>query len=234
MSDLFLFKNKTLLGIEATGKSISIGLYKKDTPMGEFFFNHRIQLSCILLQSIEDLLKKCDVSKHELDAVCVSLGPGSFTSLRISVATAQALSLGLKIPIFGTNSLQLIASSVPYYSHIVKVIQEAYKREFYVASYSTKYGTPKEITPIQLQTPSKFFDSLQKEELILGSGIKKLISLNLEPEKKEARVIFGQKNYPKSIPLLEYFIEKKSEKISTKPLIPIYIRASEAEINYPY
>src|SRR4051812_35881889 len=65
-----------------------------------------------LLQRLDDLLKEAAVSRADLTAVVVGTGPGSFTGLRIGLATAKTIAYSLRIPIVGVSSTQSLAAAV--------------------------------------------------------------------------------------------------------------------------
>ena len=61
---------------------------------------------------IDSLIKACQLTPHQLAAVAISSGPGSYTGLRIGVATAKGLCYGLNIPLISINTLELMAYHV--------------------------------------------------------------------------------------------------------------------------
>jgi tRNA threonylcarbamoyl adenosine modification protein YeaZ len=65
-----------------------------------------------LLQQLDDLLAEAKVSRHELTAVVVGTGPGSFTGLRIGLATAKTIAYSLDLPIVGVSSTEALAAAV--------------------------------------------------------------------------------------------------------------------------
>lgn len=75
-------------------------------------------------------------SKHDVEKIAVGVGPGSFTGVRIGIALAQGLMLGLKIPGVGVGSLAALAAAVPSSDPRVRlVVRDARRDEFFVAAY---------------------------------------------------------------------------------------------------
>ncbi|MBT3225497.1 MAG: tRNA (adenosine(37)-N6)-threonylcarbamoyltransferase complex dimerization subunit type 1 TsaB [Deltaproteobacteria bacterium] len=227
-----LLKEQCILGIEGSGFSVSIGLMDQGVPKGNLFLNTGAPGSESLLSGIDQLLRMLNVQKDALDGVCVTLGPGSFTSLRICLSTAEALGLGLNIPVYGIDSLGLIAASVPFYASTIKVIQNAYKGEFYSASYDTSRGKAVSLSDLSLIKPDLFYEQLKKGELILGNGVGKLMDLQLDLQAKG--VVWNQdfQRIASGIGVIEHFLESEVRDSSAIPLEPIYIRLPEAELNY--
>jgi len=227
-----LLKEQCILGIEGSGFSVSIGLMEQGVPKGNLFLNTGAPGSESLLSGIDQLLRLTNIQKEGLDGICVTLGPGSFTSLRICLSTAEALGLGLNIPVYGVDSLSLIAASVPFYPSTIKVIQNAYKGEFYSAAYHTGHGKTVLVSELGLIKPDLFYEQLKKGDLILGNGVTKLMDLQLDPQVKGAVWNQDFQRIASGISVIEHFLESDVREPSAIPLEPIYIRLPEAELNY--
>lgn len=225
-------KEQCILGIEGSGFSVSVGLMDQGNPRGNLYLNTGAPGSEALLLGIDQLMGLAGVEKEDLDGICVTLGPGSFTSLRICLSTAQAMGLGLNIPVYGVDSLVLIAATVPYYPSTIKVIQNAYKGEFYTAAYCTESGTAEPLTELGLIKPASFYDQLQAGDLILGSGVEKLLEQEFDLTSKTVRWNTDFQRIVSGIGVIEYFLESEAQEPVQVPLEPIYVRLSEAELNY--
>ncbi len=227
-----LIKEQCILGIEGSGFSVSVGLMDQGIPRGNLFLNTGAPGSELLLMGIDHLMGLVDLDKGDLDGICVTLGPGSFTSLRICLSTAEALGLGLNIPVYGVDNLALIAATMPFYTSTVKVVQNAYKGEFYTAAYDTSSGNVVACTDLGLIKPSAFYKQLQKGDLVLGSGVAKLIELQFDLGDKGA--VWNQDFHRNvsGVAVIEHFLEQEATKPTEIPLEPIYVRLSEAELNY--
>ena len=225
-------KEQRILGIEASGFSVSVGIMDSGIAKGLLYINDGSPGSEVLLVTVDQLLTTLKLEKDSLDGICVTLGPGSFTSLRISLAVAEALGLGLNIPVYGVDTLQLIAATMPFYPHKVKVIQNAYKGEFYAATYETQMGPPRNLEGLCLLKPQAFYETLQGDELLLGSGINLMLKAGYDLAAKNVRWNQDFHRSISGISVIEHFLDREAEEPSLKPLEPIYIRLSDAEINY--
>lgn len=225
-------KEQTVLGIDASGFSVSVGLMERGVAKGQIYINDGSPGSEILLATVEQLLSTLKMEKQNLDGICVTMGPGAFTSLRISLAVSEALALGLSIPVYGVDTLKMIAGTLPYYQGKIKVIQNAYKGEFYTATYITESGKPREIEEIRLVTPGVFVEALEEGDLVLGTGLDTLFQKGIDLEDLKVRWDSSFHRNISGISVVEHFLDDEAKEPSLKPLEPIYIRLSDAEINY--
>ena len=101
------------MSIETATKVCSVALHKDGQLLGssELFLekSHATHLAVM----IEQLLGNCQTEMKQLEAIAVSKGPGSYTGLRIGVATAKGLCYALDVPLIAVNTLQAMAHQVP-------------------------------------------------------------------------------------------------------------------------
>jgi tRNA A37 threonylcarbamoyladenosine modification protein TsaB len=130
------------------------------------------------------------------------------------------------------DSLQIMAATVPFYPARIKVIQNAYKGEFYTATYSTREGRAKCIDSLNLIHPDVFYAQLAADDLLLGTGVSLLLTKGYDLAAKKVRWNQDFHRTVSGIAVTEYFLDHEAREPSLKPLEPIYIRLPEAEINY--
>lgn len=94
----------------------------------------------LLLPHIEMLLQAAQVEKQQLRVVAVSLGPGSFTGLRIGLATAKALAYALGIPLIGVPTLEALAYNCPAPGLLLSPFLDAQKGNVYQGRYRIENG----------------------------------------------------------------------------------------------
>lgn len=101
-----------ILSLETASVSCSTALHNNGELLGEIRSDEPQSASSRLAVLINDLLSECKVKPETLDGVAVSSGPGSYTGLRIGVATAKGLCFGLNIPLVAINTLELMAFQI--------------------------------------------------------------------------------------------------------------------------
>jgi tRNA threonylcarbamoyladenosine biosynthesis protein TsaB len=127
-----------ILGIETTTEAASVGLIDGTGRAQEETRHCHHSLSRELMGMIDRVLGAWQVKAAGLDAVAVSNGPGSFTGLRIGLATAQGLAFALQKPLIAVPTIEALVSQVTATSHPVAVLQRARKNELYMAVFSRR------------------------------------------------------------------------------------------------
>ena len=126
-----------LLGIESSSRKLSVGLMK-DKIFSELFSEKINDTANSLPILSKQLINKALLSFEDLDAICISAGPGSFTGLRIGMSYAKGIALALNIPIVPISTFDSLAHdntvkklSVLIYSH---------GNTFYICEYNLDNG----------------------------------------------------------------------------------------------
>ena len=99
------------LFLDTCNHNIIIGLLKDNKLVDSIVFVNDNNLSERLLPSIKDILDKNNIDKKELEKIYISIGPGSFTGIRIGVTVAKTIAWSLKIKIIPVSSLEVMAST---------------------------------------------------------------------------------------------------------------------------
>lgn len=124
-----------ILSVETSTWTGSAALMKNRTLLGEMAVSSKTYHSQRILKMIDLLLKECQVALSEVDLFAVSTGPGSFTGLRVGIATVKGLATGLNKPVKGIPALEAFASQVPFTPYLICPLIPARKNEVYTALY---------------------------------------------------------------------------------------------------
>ena len=130
-----------ILNIETSTDVCSVALTSEGQVL-DHRENYEGQTHATLLsQYVKDMLDYARTREMKLDAVAVSIGPGSYTGLRIGLSEAKGLAFGLQVPLIGVNTLQLLAVSAMF-NHFIDDDKIAYvpmidarRMEVYTAAY---------------------------------------------------------------------------------------------------
>lgn len=128
-----------ILAYDSSSDILSAALYEGRKKLGEFSSDTGAKHSSVLVPMIEKLLRKCRVKLSEIDVFAVGLGPGSFTGLRVGIATAKILGYVLKKKIVGVSSLEAIArDALEGKNASIAVALDARKSKVYGAIYERR------------------------------------------------------------------------------------------------
>lgn len=94
--------------LDSSNVYLSVGLAKNGQVIDSIFYNAWQRQSELMVEEIDNILKRNHVSKEELDAVVVGIGPGSYTGVRIGVTIAKTIAYALKIKVYAKSSLSLL------------------------------------------------------------------------------------------------------------------------------
>lgn len=156
--------------------SVCLSVDGKVQVLNEFKeFRHSSQLLPLILS----VLDKSSIDKTQLDAICISKGPGSYTGLRVGASTAKGLSFALDIPLIAIDTLTSLANGIIINEGIsdsdslIMPMIDARRDEVYAALYNSNLEVMKSTHPLILnETFSDGFSDL-KRLIVCGNGAEK-------------------------------------------------------------
>jgi tRNA threonylcarbamoyladenosine biosynthesis protein TsaB len=127
-----------LLAIESSGKAGSVALSSDRGQMRQVLLDNRFGSAKTLAPAIRELLVKNAIKPNQLSWIASTVGPGSFTGLRVGVATAKTMAYALGIPAVPVDTLAAVAASCPTNAPDLTIwtIMNAYRGELFVAAWS--------------------------------------------------------------------------------------------------
>lgn len=159
-----------MLAIETSAKVCSTALLINQNEYYEMNFNKSHIHSEKIIYCIDELIKKSELDKKDLKSIAVSNGPGSFTGLRIGLATSKALSQALDIPIIPVPTFHAMAFYISQFldnEETFYIVSKANLGEYYSANFISKndsYEMLKEVTIIN----DEELEVIKKENKIFG------------------------------------------------------------------
>jgi tRNA threonylcarbamoyladenosine biosynthesis protein TsaB len=101
----------------------------------------RVSRAVTLLEDVDALLRQGGAHQNDLDALAVGIGPGSFTGVRVGLATARGLALALDVPVAGVSTLDALAAGAPGATPVI----DARRREVFVLQGEPRVLAPSEV-----------------------------------------------------------------------------------------
>lgn len=182
-----------------------------------------------LVPTVARLLSSAGIKGQDLRGIACVRGPGSFTGLRLVLATAFGLSRGWNVPLAGLDYLPLLAAGpAPLFIGTLGVLTHARKHQVYLQAFRCPEMTPlfAPMTPT-LEDAVSLLSSQESPVSILGSGIRR--NLDFWSHGSLKFTILDQVwDNPKPETLLAYAAQAT---LSNDPIAPIYLRPSDAEEN---
>lgn len=187
-----------ILHIETATTTSSVALSEHGILIGISERNEKNLHASIITLLISEVMELAGYALSDLDAVSVSMGPGSYTGLRIGVATAKGLCYGLNIPLIGINTLQAMSAGLavklkdtPHASLLTTQVYlcpmiDARRMEVYMAIYDEGQHEIEKTGAHIIDAGSFRHWSDQRLVLLFGDGSEKLQTLF----ENEAKVLF--------------------------------------------
>jgi len=218
-----------LLAIETSGARGGIALADGDaepTLRDEVFLNEGLRHARDMLPAIRAACERAQWAPRQVDAVAVSIGPGSFTGLRIAVTLAKFMAFGAGARIAAVPSLRAMAENAPADARHVACIRDAKRSGLYASVFERRGGTLEETFGPALIQPEALARRLPAPALVLGRGAAKaraaLDRFDLAPETTwDVR--------PSAVARLGHALLMAGATADPMRLEPIYLRRPEAE-----
>lgn len=162
------------LTIDTCTPFLSVGIADEGRVYGEVTFHLRRNHAERLLPVIDRMLKDTSMSLAEIDGVAVTYGPGSYTGVRVGVATAKTFAWSLRLPLVGVSSLQALAVNGKYFSDHVIPMFDARRDRVYSGHYRfNAVGQPETVRDDRVTDLYQWLEGLRRDEgrfLFLGDG----------------------------------------------------------------
>ncbi len=224
-----------ILAIESSSKILSVAVRKGEKAC--FQLRSLEQFKCEhIIELIKQALKKAKLALSDLDYIAVGLGPGSFTGLRIGIASAKALSLALGKKIIGVGSLDIIAASINSDHCDIGVIVDAKRSNLYAAIF--KGGNSgncllRKKLRTSLLSYQQLLSKINSKTFFVGDGI--LFFKEIIRRKKPKLAIFAPEEfwYPEASVLAKIaaeLINKKRVSDQRRRIAPIYIYPKDCQV----
>ena len=223
-----------ILGIETATMISGIGVVEDGEILADFRYDVKLTHSEVLLSYIEKLLKKLKLKLENIDGFSASIGPGSFTGLRIGLATIKGLGFASGKPVVGIPTLDALAFGSRGCIYPLVPVLDAKKKQVYAAVYDTRVNQIKRKTSYFVVDPSDLIQRIPEEVAFTGPGINVFRSELKKKMGKKAHFLRGEKTLPSgaAVAYMGWEKIKQGEKEDLFLLEPIYVRKSEAELKF--
>ena len=174
-----------VLGIETATSVCGVGLACDQGVLADYCLNRKTVHAERLPVIIDRIVNDAGIALHDLKGVAVSMGPGSFTGLRIGMSVAKGLVYGLDIPLLAVPTMEALVSLVPEYYSMACVMLVARKGEVYEGLFQRKQGAWQQVRPYGVVPETEIATDLGDQEIVfIGEGSHQYKTLIREKMKK--------------------------------------------------
>jgi len=226
--------SKMLLCVDSSTTAGSVALVSSSQVLAEIVvqIKKRSHSDC-LLRYIQYLLDEAELTLHDIDGLVVVVGPGSFTGLRVGLATVQGLAQALALPIYAVSSLQTVAYANGPSCLPVQVLLDARKHEVYTARYCWDDMLPRLQGVERVISPANLAVEVTTRTIFVGNGVRVYHDIILDrlPELALLSCAFNEVPRAGAAGLLVVAQAQAATVVTPFDLRPVYVRLSDAELH---
>ena len=213
-----------LLSMDSSAITASVALTDGDEIIKSEFINSGLTHSETLLPMITRVMDSHKYS--ELDGIAITAGPGSFTGVRIGVATVKGLAFNDDIPCYSVSTLEAIAYNFVDKNAVVCAVMDARRMQFYNALFKVQNGKVERLCDDRAISIEDLRNDLkQYDKVVIAGDGAKLCFQNIELE--NCTLADDDRIYQNAVGVAKAAQNKNA--ISPKALMPVYLRQSQAE-----
>ena len=215
-----------ILAIDTSSSICSTAILDDEVLIDKNELNNGRTHSENLMPLIDELLKRNNIKIKDINLLACSVGPGSFTGIRIGVASIKAIAEVLKIKVAGVTSLETLAKNVKDADTIVSLI-DARNNQVYCGIFDRKYNKNEEYIADDINEVIK---NLKKYDKITFVGSGAVLHKDLLKEELE-NVKFSDLNEQsaENVGKIGYKKYLENDLCDADSILPIYLRKSQAE-----
>ncbi len=222
-----------ILAFDSTAKAASAAVCEDEKLLALYNIDNGLTQSELLLPMIENLLASLKLDYSDIEVFATSVGPGSFTGVRIGVALLKGLAFGRDAACIGISTLEALAENAKGLSGLIVPVMDARRNEFYNAVFRAEDGELKRLTPdraISADELAKELIGYGEEIHLTGDGYDVAVKLLSERgvTLSETPMLLRNEN-AYSIATLALKKYKNGEVTSDSEIMPTYLRLPQAE-----
>lgn len=229
-----------VLGIESATFAQSVALLEDDRVVAEASYVAEGGRGGRLMPTVDEVLRQAGLSVGDLDAVSVSVGPGSFTGLRVGLATAKGLARGAGVSLVGVSTLEVLAEGYDVKEGSICALLDAYRGEVFAAMFRRNGGRLERLTADMVAVPEAVPLSGEGETHMIGNGA--------ACYRERLKAVFGERvnvtgEGTSAVPMAVVVARLGMRRLTGVPgatqeqpnsteVVPVYLRRAAAEVNW--
>ena len=220
-----------ILAFDTSTEKFSISILKNNKIVLNLSKILNKTYSKFLISIIKRSLEKTKLDIKEINYILISLGPGSFTGIRIGLSTVKAFCQPLDIPVVGISTLAALAYRFSNLSSYIAPIIDAGRKQIYGAVYQVKHSEINIKSPERVLPPNEWLASIPtSQNLFVGDGVQLYEDMILSIHPK-AQLLATNNQIIEQLCLVGHSYFRKGQTLTATNLAANYIRPSDAELN---
>ena len=223
-----------ILGIDTSALSAGAAVMRDGKLISETYINTGLTHSQTLLTLIDTALSNVDLTIKDVEGIAVSVGPGSFTGIRIGVSAVKGLCFAENKKCFAVSTLEAMANCVDLDGFLICPVMDARCKQVYTALFEKIDGEIQRLTydsPMALADLADKLSKYGKKIVLIGDGAD--IAYEFLSEKgldvrKFSEIFKYQHASGVAIAALRQY-NRTNEFLSADDIMPVYLRLSQAE-----
>ncbi|MBP3379182.1 MAG: tRNA (adenosine(37)-N6)-threonylcarbamoyltransferase complex dimerization subunit type 1 TsaB [Clostridia bacterium] len=225
-----------ILSVDSTAQTASVSLSDDNRFLAGTTLNIGNKHSTTLLPAIKFILEQTGKSVSDVELFAATAGPGSYTGVRIGVATVKGLALGRNVPCIGVSSLETMAQGMTACDGIVCAMINARRDRFFTACFSVEKGKIARLTDddtLEGSVIEEYLNKQTKSVYLVGDGAEVFLGTH---QVTYASYVPEMQIYPNAYyagviakRIYDDAEEVAREMFSADSLRPIYLRQPQAE-----
>ena len=226
---LYSFDMK-VVGIETSGLIGNIAVCDGNTVVGKKMYGKSFSHGKEIVSSLKSIFNEIKWEPNDIDLIAVSIGPGSYTGLRIGVTCAKTLAYGLGKPVIDVPTLDVLVENVrDNNAKTICPVIDAKRKSVYACIYDRNNNENRRITDFLIISPDGLIDMLPESTLIFGDGIAPYKDIFSQ---KDLAIVEDEKlGIADAANVAGLGMERYEQgmRCEINALAPLYLRKSEAE-----
>lgn len=229
-----------VLGIETSTAMGSVAIVESQELRGERRWKTEKGHAERLMEELDHLLEELSISIKALDGFAVTIGPGSFTGLRVGLATVKGLAFVTQRPVIPVSTLEALARNVSGPLHpacppdrLVCPLLDAKREEVYAALFrKDEKGQWIRLLPDQVIAPGDLLKQLSGPTVFVGEGVVRYQALIQQRMGEKASFAPAETQWPSAAIVAQIGLSSflRGETAQAKEITPLYLRRPDAEV----
>jgi tRNA threonylcarbamoyladenosine biosynthesis protein TsaB len=219
-----------VVGIETSGLIGNIAVCDGSTVVGKKTYGKNFSHGKEIVSSLKSIFNEIKWEPNDIDLIAVSIGPGSYTGLRIGVTCAKTLAYGLGKPVIDVPTLDVLVENVrDNNAKTICPVIDAKRKSVYACIYDRNNNENRKITDFLIISPDGLIDMLPESTLIFGDGIAPYKDIFSQ---KDLTIVEDEKlGIADAANVAGLGMERYEQgmRCEINALAPLYLRKSEAE-----